>query len=165
MNKSTKKIIGIVIIILLVIAVLGAVYVSLKPKETGIDPSNKLLDETVNTMNDVVENEIVNETVENKVVNEVSNEEQIDKSDENVEKPVNNGNDSEIVEGTTTSREEKAVELAKKYYKKEYGSTDGIYFRYDSINGDGRYRVVASTNGKTVAFLLVDLNTETVTQK
>lgn len=165
MNKSTKKIIGIIIIILLVLAVSGAIYISVKPKETSIEPSNKLLDETVNTINDVVENEIVNETVENEVINEISNEEQTNKNEQNVEKPVDNGNDSEVVEGTTQSREEKAVELAKKYYEKEYGSTEGVYFRYDSINGDGRYRVVASSNGKTVAFLLVDLNTEIVTQK
>ena len=165
MNKSTKKVIGIVIIILFVIAVLGAVYVSVKPKETSIQPSNKLLEESSNIINDVNKNEITNEKIENEIVNEISDEEQNKNEEVITNETDNTENDSETVEGTTLSREEKAVELAKKYYKEEYGSTDEIYFRYDSINGDGRYRVVASSNGKTVAFLLVDLDTETVTKK
>ena len=46
--------------------------------------------------------------------------------------------------GTTASREERAVELAKEYYEEEYGSTDGVYFRYE-VNCDGRYIVRAGS--------------------
>ena len=41
-----------------------------------------------------------------------------------------------------------------------------MYFTYDSVNGDGRYIVIAGTAGSgSNKFLLVDLNAEEVTEK
>ena len=85
----------------------------------------------------------------NTIANEAANEASGNVTDEPEEEPENNGQSntennsstSEVVPGTTASREERAVELAKEYYAEEYGSTDGVYFRYDSVNSDGRYRV------------------------
>ena len=68
--------------------------------------------------------------------------------------------------GEKIGREEKAEKLAKEYYEDEYGNTDDIYFRYDSVYGDGRYIVVArNSSGATVAFLFVNLDTGIVTKK
>ena len=171
MNKNTKKIIGIVIILVLILAVIWVAYESFKPEPASINSSNDLPDENkdlANIINDVMTNETtntVNETANNEVDENVINGENSDENEE-VADNTETSNGSETVEGSTKSREEKAVELAKEFYEKEYGSTEGIYFRYDSISGDGKYRVVASqSGGKTVAFLLVDLSTEEVTKK
>lgn len=171
MNKNTKKIIGIVIILVLILAVIWVAYESFKPEPASINSSNDLPDENKeldNIINDVMKNETtntVNETANNEMDENVINGENSDENEE-VADNTETSNGSETVEGSTKSREEKAVELAKEFYEKEYGSTEGIYFRYDSISGDGKYRVVASqSGGKTVAFLLVDLSTEEVTKK
>lgn len=172
MNKNTKKIIGIVIILVLILAVVWVVYESFKPEPASINSSNELPDENKgldNLINDVMMNEI------NNTVNEVSNNEIDEDTDKNegnsqngetTDNSEDGNNNSETVDGSATTREEKAIKLAKEYYEKEYGSTDGIYFRYDSISGDGKYRVIASqSGGRTVAFLLVDLSTGEVTKK
>lgn len=170
MDKSTKKIIGITVVILLILAIIWVVYESVKPQPASIQTSNELPNENLgieNIINDLFTNEVSN-TVENEIVNEVVNQtenENVNKNNETSSDTNENNNDSETVTGTTTSREEKAVELAKEYYEEEYGNTEGIYFRYDSVYGDGRYIVIASTEGRTVAFLFVDLNTGIVTKK
>lgn len=164
-----KKIIGIIIIVVLILAVTWVVYESYRPEPTSINSSNDLKDENEgfnNLINDVSTDEETNTIYE--VANNEVNEE-IDKDEENEDVTDNSekGNtSSETVEGSAKSREEKSVELAKEFYEKEYGSTEGIYFRYDSISGDGKYRVIASqSGGRTVAFLLVDLSTGRVTKK
>lgn len=175
MDKSTKKIIGITVIILLILAIIWVVYESVKPQPASIQTSNELPNENLgieNIINDLFENEVSN-TVENEIVNEVMNEvvnqtenENVNKNNETSSDINENNNDSETVTGTTTSREEKAVELAKKYYEKEYGNSDGIYFDNQGVYGDGRYIVRAGSAGNGVnMYLLVDLNTEIVTKK
>ena len=165
MSKNTKKILGIVVIVILILVVIWVVYENVKPEPASVNISNKLPDENVgidNIINDIFENEVTN-TVSNETVNEI-----IDKgTNKNEESNTNqvDKEDSETVSGTATTREEKAIELAKEYYEEEYGSTEGIYFRYDSIYGDGRYIVIASSEGRTVAFLFVDLKTGVVTKK
>ena len=164
----------IIQIILLILAIIWVVYENVKPQPVSIQTSNELPNENLgieNIINDLFENEVSN-TVENEIVNEVMNEvvdqtenENVNQNNETSSEINENNNDSETVTGTTTSREEKAVELAKEYYEEEYGSAEGIYFRYDSVYGDGRYIVIASTEGRTVAFLFVDLNTGIVTKK
>ena len=71
-----------------------------------------------------------------------------------------------VVGPTASGKTKMAVELAKEYYKEEYGSLDGIYFRCDSVYKDGRY-VVTVTSGpnETLAFLYVDLRTELVEER
>ena len=77
----------------------------------------------------------------------------------------NKGSSSEVVEGTTMSREERAIEIAKEYYEEEYGNSDDLYFSCDGVNTEGKYIVRASSNAVNVAFLIVDLNTGLVTEK
>lgn len=166
MSKGTKKILGIVVIVILILVIVWLVYENIKPQPTSINTTNELPDENKgldNIINDLFENEETNVIV-NEIVNETVNEEE-KTDDEPVNKEENNST-SETIEGTTLSREEKAEKLAKEYYEEEHGINDDIYFRYDSVYGDGRYIVVArNSSGATVAFLFVNLDTGVVTKK
>lgn len=166
MNKGTKKGIGIIIIVLLIIVVSWVIYKSANSEKTSITASNELVNKnTEYIINNLNENKVENETTENEIINEVTDEDKANKNEETTTEQVDNKNDSETVEGTTTSREEKAVELAKKYYEEEYGSIDGVYFNNQGIN-NGRYIIrVGSAGSVNNIFLLVDLDTETVTKK
>lgn len=165
MSKNNKKILGIVIIVILILAIVWLVYENIKPQPTSINTTNELPDENKgidNIINDLFENEVVNEEV-NVTTNEIANE---TVNDDNTENKEENSSTSETVEGTTLSRKEKAIEIAKKYYKEKYGSTDGIYFTCEEVNGDGRYIVRAGSAGTVNnKFLLVNLDTELVTEK
>ena len=175
MSKGGKTFLILVIIVLLALGIMWAVYENYKTEPANINATTDLPDENKgidNIINDFVENEIVNSVEEANVVSEDSTtleEENASSSgdsnsNENVE-DTNKGSSSEVVEGTTMSREERAIELAKEYYEEEYGDSDDIYFRYDGVNGEGKHIVVASSNAVTVAFLIVDLNTGLVTEK
>lgn len=166
MSKNTKKILGIVVIVILILVVIWVVYENVKPEPASVNISNKLPDENVgidNIINDIFENEVTN-TVSNETVNEI-----IDKgTNKNEESNTNqvDKEDSETVSGTATTRKEKAIELAKEYYEEEYGSTEGIYFRYEGIKGDGRYIIRAGTAGTgRDKFFFIDLKTGIVEEK
>lgn len=170
MSKSTKKILGIVVIVILILAIVWMVYENMKPGPASVHTTNQLLDENKgidNIINDLFENEAVNEETNittNEIANETVNEDE--KVDNETVNNKENNSTSETVEGTTLSREEKAVEIAKEYYKEKYGSTDGIYFSCEEVNGDGRYIVRAGSAGTiNNKFLLVNLDTEVVTEK
>ena len=176
MSKSGKSFLIVVVIVLLVLGIVWAVYENYKTEPANINATTDLPDENKgidNIINDFVENAIVN-TVEEKNVleennatdnEEVSSNKTDDSNSNNNNDSTSSGNSSEIVEGTTTSRGEKAIELAKDYYEEEYGNSNDIYFRYDGVNTEGKHIVVASSNAVTVAFLIVDLNTGLVTEK
>lgn len=172
MKKSTKTIIGVVVIILLIAGVSWAAYEATKSEPVDMAQTNEVASENMGitntdenaianeTENVTAENEIANETVANEVAQNTTTDDNTDKNEECI------GSGSEVVTGTNATREERAVELAKKYYEETYGSTDGVYFTYDSVNGDGRYIVIAGTAGSgSNKFLLVDLNAEEVTEK
>ncbi len=168
MNKNIKKVLLVLVVALIIFAIIWMAYELIKPEPASINPVNELPNENMgldNVINDILEDEEKNTVNEN-----VVEEDDDDNSENVVEEETNkennsNDNDSEIVSGSSTNRKEKAVELAKKYYEKEYGSTDGIYFEYDSIHSDGRYIVRAGTADTKTVWLLVDINTEIVTEK
>ena len=166
MKKGTKRVIGAVIAILLILVIAWLIYESVKPETVSIGATNEIPNENMgitNKVDDLVENEIAN-TVKNEIANETTVNEV--SGENNVDEENNNTSDSEVITGTNATREEKAVEIAKKYYEKTYGSTEGIYFTYDSVNGDGRYRVIAGTAGSSSnKFLIVNINTGEVTEK
>lgn len=166
MKKSTKTIIGVVVIILLIAGVSWAAYEVTKSEPVDMaglnETANEGMDE-INVIEETPENKVENTSGENEIANEVAeNEVEEPIVEEKEEEP----NGPEVVEGTNATREERAVELAKEYYEETYGSTDGVYFTYDSVNSDGRYRVIAGSAGSGLnKFLLVDLNKEEVTEK
>ena len=77
-----------------------------------------------------------------------------------VEEPKEN---TEVLNGTVTSKEEKAIELAKKQWK----STEGVYFSNMAINSKGNYIVTVndSKTSKTLAFYEIDVENEIVKEK
>ena len=164
MSKGAKKILGTVIIIILVLAVIWLVYESVKAEPAQINETNELPNENMGIDN--VINELYDEEETNTTEEEIKKED--NSKDENVDKQTeekNQSSNSEVVSGTKTSREEKAVELAKEYYETEYDNVEDVYFRCDTVNTNGDYVVIASNNGVTLAYLIVDLATETVTEK
>lgn len=172
MSKGAKSFLVIVVIVLLVLGIVWAVYENYKTEPANINATTDLPDENKgidNIINDFVENEIVNTVEEANVVEDTTtdNEEvsgNNSNSNENSDSS-SSGNSSEVVEGTSTSREERAIELAKEYYEEEYGNSDDLYFSYEGVNGEGKHIVRASSNAVNVAFLIVDLNTGLVTEK
>ena len=168
MSKNTKTVLVIIVIALLTLAIIWAVYESYKPEPASINTTTNLPDENKgldNIINDFVVNEVNNNVEEENIVEENKNNiNQQEQEEDNNEKE--NTQSSEVVPGTSESREEKAIELAKEFYEEEYGNIDELSFRYDSVYKDGRHIVVvSSTGGKTVAFLFVDLNTGLVQKK
>ena len=164
MSKGAKRFLIVIVVAIVVLAIIWIVYEANKPEPASINAATELPDENKgidNIINDFVENEVVSEEDKN------ANEDATAGEKEEVVTDTNSGNSSsELMPGTNESREERAVELAKEYYAEEYGSTDGVYFRYDSVNSDGRYRVVAgSAEGGSNKFLLVNLSTGEVQEK
>ncbi len=73
-------------------------------------------------------------------------------------------NNTEVLNGTVSSKEDKAIELVK---KKKWGSTEGVYFSNMAINSRGNYIVTVndSITSKTLAFYEVDVENEMVKRK
>ena len=172
MSKGAKSFLVIVVIVLLVLGIVWAVYENYKTEPANINATTDLPDENKgidNIINDFVENEMINTVEEANVVEDTTTDNEKvsgnnSNSNENSDSS-SSGNSSEVVEGTSTSREERAIELAKEYYEEEYGNSDDLYFSYEGVNGAGKHIVRASSNAVNVAFLIVDLNTGLVTEK
>ena len=175
MSKSTKTIIGVVVIILLIAGISWATYEATKSEPVEMTQTNEVSSENMgiaNTDENTMVNETENVTMENQVTNEVANDvvdneviENTTTGENNNEKEEYIGSGSEVVTGTNATREERAVELAKEYYEETYGSTEGVYFNYDSVNADGRYIVIAGAAGTgSNKFIFVNLNTEEVSE-
>ena len=166
MKKGTKRVIGAVIAILLILVIAWLIYESVKPETVSIGATNEIPNENMGITNEVgnfIEDDTTNTINQNETTIETAQEENNSEEEEEIKN--NNEGESEVVSGTTTSREERAVELAKEYFEKEYGSTDGIYFEYDSVNGDGRHIVRAGTADTGTMYLLVNLSTGEVAEK
>ena len=165
MSNGTKKILIVIVVALLALAIIWVIYEANKPEPASVNVATELPNENKgidNIINDFVENEVTNET-DKEIVNEDSQEDE-EKTEENTDSKDSNTS-SELIPGTNESRKERAVELAKEYYEEKYESSEGIYFRCDSVYKDGRYLVIAGKDAKTVAFLYVDLRTELVEER
>lgn len=155
MNKTVKKSLIIIAIVIVLFAIIWLVYDMFKKdtvdtsSDTNIVDGNTGLDNIINDLfeNDMIENEIENEVTENVTSNSSKENDNTKNEPDTTEK--------------TTSKEEKAIELAKK----KWGSTSGVYFSNEGINSDGRY-IVSVRDGKStssLAFYLVDVEKGLVT--
>ncbi len=106
-----------------------------------------------------------NKTENNASSNENKAEEKVKeepKKEEPVEEPKKEEPEKEekVKEETSTSNEEKAIELAKK----EYGVTDGgVYYRIDQIKSNTEYIVsVRNRDTSVLAWYVVDVSAGTV---
>ena len=133
MNKTVKKSLIIIAIVIVVFIIIWFVYDMFKKDTVETNSNSNLVDGNTGLDN------IINDLFENDSIE----------------------NEPDTTEKATT-KEEKAIELAKK----KWGSTSGVYFSNESINSDGRY-IVSVRNSKTtdsLAFYLVDVEKGIVTE-
>lgn len=165
MSKTVKNSLMVIAIVVVLFGIIWFVYDMFKKEPVDTNVNANLTDGNTgldNIINDLFENSIVNETVED-IVDDQKND-----TVENTDKQEDNKQDKneEIISSTTesvTTREERAIELVKK----EWGSTDGVYFSNESIDSNGRY-IVSVRDKKTttsLAFYLVDVDKQLVTEQ
>ncbi len=159
MNKTVKNIlIAMVVAILVVFVIIYVAYELLKVKpvskerieQTNLEGANSGLD-----TNKLFEN--VN------IANEEEQEKKEDEEKENENKEETPKENTEVLNGTISSKEEKAVELAKR----KWGSAEGVYFSNMAINSKGNYIVTVndSKTSKTLVFYEIDVDNEIVKEK
>ncbi len=152
MNKTAKIILGIVIAIIVVVGAYFGVKYFFNTQEASNNNTN--INNTNGNMalveNNTVENNIIenNTATENNIVedntaknednNEIKNETKVTEENKN---KVSSNNDSEI---ESDSDEEKALAIVKK----DWGSTDGVYFKVQAIDANGNY-VISVNNADT----------------
>ena len=158
MNKTVKNSLIIIAIVVVLFGMIWLVYDMLKKEPVDTKVNANLADENTgldNIINDLFDNSQTNEQREN-----VTESEDITNSQKE-ENKTNGVSDGDIE--SVTTREERAVELVKK----EWGSTDGVYFSNESVDSQGRY-IVSVRDKKTtasLAFYLVDVDKQLVTQQ
>ena len=147
-NEDSRNFLKILLLILIigvlaVLAYTGKIFINGKEQSTSSNDVNTI--QTTNTT------KRPNETKPVDVGNNTVVEEKTD--DENKKE--------EESEETTVSDEEKAIELAKK----QYGSTDGVYYHIDENVGSGVYIISVRKSGETsaLAWYKVDVKKQTVT--
>lgn len=159
MEKTAKKSVLIILIMILLFVIIWFVYDSFKKEPananavtTNITDKNSGLD---NVINDLFEKADINEIDANLIGNTI-----VDDSTNSTNETVTNTGSSTT---SVTSKEQKAVALVKK----AWGDTDGVYFSNMSIDNQGRY--IVSVNDakttKTLAFFKVDVDKELVTKQ
>lgn len=159
MEKTAKKSVLIILIMILLFVIIWFVYDSFKKEPananavtTNIKDKNSGLD---NVINDLFEKADINEIDANLIGNTIVD----DNTNSTNETVTNTGSSTTSV----TSKEQKAVALVKK----AWGDTDGVYFSNMSIDNQGRY--IVSVNDakttKTLAFFKVDVDKELVTKQ
>lgn len=161
MSKTVKNSLIVIAIVVVLFGIIWFVYDVFKKEPVDANVNANLADENTgldNIINDLFENVQTNEQTENVVENEnITNNQKEEKQEDKTNEVI-----SESTESVTT-REEKAVELVKK----EWGSTDGVYFSNESVDSQGRY-IVSVRDKKTtasLAFYLVDVDKQLVTQQ
>lgn len=145
MNKTAKIILGIVIAIIVVVGAYFGVKYFFNTQEasnnTNINNTNgnMALVENNTVENNIIENNIVEDnTAKNEANNEIKNKTKVTEENKN---KVSSNNDSEI---ESDSDEEKALAIVKK----DWGSTDGVYFKVQAIDANGNY-VISVNNADT----------------
>lgn len=156
MNKKTKVAI-VILVIALIIVVAIAVVALINPfseKETGTEALNDI--QVNEEINNTETNNVENSEQENNVVNEEvnNNTENVTNTDEQQQQPSTSDN-------ANNSNEEKAIELVKN----EWGEDDSVYFDLAGVTSDGKYRVSVNKDTRVLAWYIVDIENETVTQK
>ncbi len=152
-----KKGLIIILIIILVFAIIWVAYDMFKPEAADANAlSTNLTDENTgldNYINDLLSNTVGNE-IGDAIQNETAKDNESREDEEKTEVPSN---------GSTTTREEKAIELTKK----EWGSEDGVYFVNESIDSQGRYIVSVRDKETTGAlgYYVVDVDKQLVTKR
>lgn len=165
MSKSTKNILILIVIGLLILGIAIAVYDNWKTepmdantsKENILDDANSGLENFINDIFD--ENDIGNETTTTEKGNVQVNNTQTSSKPEN--------SNSNSTDNQSTPGEKKALELAKDAWQKEWGNLDDVSFNNESIQSDGKY-IVSVNDSKTTRVIrryIVDTTTGVVEEQ
>ena len=172
MNKTTKTVLIIAIIVLLIFGVALAVYNHFKaePMDANTTGGGNVLDNANNGLENLI-NDILDEENEESANNEQNTDENnnttnIQASNTQTQNQSSN-NVGANTENQTTPGEQKAVELVKESWKKEWGNLNDVSFNNVMIQGDGKY-VVSVNDSKTTKVIrryVVDTVTGLVEEK
>lgn len=167
MNKTTKNIVIVVAIALLVFGIALALYNHFKaePMNANVQKDN-ILDDANTGLENLINNILDDENTENNE-NTENKEENKNNTTTNTQSQGQSSNKNNEIDSQTTPGEKKAIELAKAQWKKEGNSLDGVSFNNESIQGDGRY-VVSVNNSKTTMVIcryIVDVITGMVEER
>ena len=172
MTKSVRNTIIIIAIVVILFAIIFAVYQYFQdePMNANTLGAANVLDDA-NTGLENMFNEIFNEETGNENTENVTNTEQAGSttnSSNNEEQNSNQENETDLTEddNRATPRETKAIELAKEQWTKDWGSTNGVSFNV-SIQSDGKYGVTVydTSSTKSIQFYIVDVDTGIVTER
>lgn len=165
MNKKLKIILVIVIILIIGTAITFA-YIGgtdLFKKENnksnnevmGMNENNNVIQEDNNVIeNNIIENNVIENNIEDNT-EEVENQNSVpEEKNEVVNKNVSPNNDSEI---ESDNSEEKVIDIVKK----DWGSSDGVYFKIQAIDSNGNYVVSVNDSETTGSLAWYTVNPKT----
>lgn len=158
MRNFLKGLLAIAIVAVVGVIVYTAIIYLDNNKQTN-STANGNQNNVLNNQSNLSKNEKEKDTNDIDKKDETVDNEQDNKQDNKQDN--NQENKNEIVnEEVTLNDEEKAIELAKK----EYGSTDGVYFRIEQIQSNNIYIVSVrdSQTTRDLAWYTVDLKNNTV---
>lgn len=160
MDKRAKTV--VILVVSLSVAVLLAVVIyevfRTRPANTDI-PVNMV--ENPDAGLDNMINDLYTEETENKVLENEVLENTVDRAP--VEELPENKVNSDTINDTNSSKEDRAIAMAKK----EYGEASGIYFSVDAIDSEGRYIVSVHETETTrmIISYVVDLEKQTIVEE
>ena len=157
MSKTTKNILVTVVIAIVVFALvcLGYQHFRSEPiSANNVESKGNILPDPNQGLNNML-----NEILDNNIETEVKTEE---KKNETTTVSDNLADDKNQM----TPKENKAVNLVKDVWTKDWGNLDDVSFNV-SIQGDGKYYVTVYDTVTThlIKGYIVDVNTEIVTEK
>lgn len=157
MSKTTKNILVIIVIAIVVFALVCLGYQHFKTEPisaNNVEAKGNILPDPNQGLNNML-----NEILDNNVETEVETEEKKNNT-------TTTSKDSVEEENQMTPKENKAINLVKAVWTKDWGSLDDVSFNI-SIQSDGKYYVTVYDTVTThlIKGYIVDVNTEIVTEK
>lgn len=149
---------------LLAIAIVAVIGVIVYTAIIYLDNNKQTNSTANNNQNNVSNNQSsINKNDDKKNTDDIDKKEETVNNEQENNQEDNQENKNEVVnEEVTLNDEEKAIELAKK----EYGSTDSVYFRIEQIQSNNIYIVSVrdSQTTRDLAWYTVDIKNNTVKQ-
>lgn len=146
MNKNIKTIL-LIISVIIVIAVIAIFGFNILNKNENVNETQNSINATSQNMQNAVnetETNVVNELQNNVIENEVENK-QVENNVNNVAENVVTNQTTEVLEDDGASNEEKAINIVKK----DWGTTEGVYFVTMGIDASGKYIVTVNDSSTT----------------
>lgn len=158
MGKTTKKFLVIIVIAIVVIFALVCLeyqHFRFEPiSANNVETKGNILPDPNQGLNNML-NEILDDNIETEV-----------KTEEKKNKTTTASNDSVEDKNQMTPKENKAINLVKDVWTKDWGNLDDVSFNV-SIQNDGKYYVTVYDTVTThlIKGYIVDVSTEIVTEK